>query len=86
MNLYRISASVEMVIHGKDAEAAITLAEAIAGGDGVVVQVERLRLIQKAEDLPPGIGVDGYAVSAWDYQDIPEGRQSIGYWLEKSNG
>lgn len=81
MDLYRISASVEMVIHGKDAEEALTIAESIAAVDGASVQIERLRLIQKAEDLPEGVGVDSYAMSAWEYKDIPQGKQPIKFWL-----
>lgn len=86
MSLYRITAAVEMVVHGKNAEEALTLAESLVGTDGVTVQIERLRLIQKAADLPDGIGVDSYAVSGWEYKDLPERKQPIGYWLEKSNG
>ena len=81
MNLYRISASVEMVIHSKDAEEALTIAESIAAVDGASVQIERLRLIQKTEDLPEGVGVDSYAMSAWEYKDIPDGKQPIKFWL-----
>lgn len=86
MNLYRITAAVEMVLHGKDAEEALTLAEAINTADGVTVQIERLRLIQKASDLPDGISVDAFAVSGGEYKDIPEGKQPIKFWLEKNNG
>ncbi len=63
MSLYRITAAVEMVVHGKNAEEALTLAESLVGTDGVTVQIERLRLIQKAADLPDGIGVDSYAAA-----------------------
>ncbi len=84
MSLYRVNMRVVLVVHGKDADEALAIAEAIQVVDGIACQVtlDSIGPVTRLSDLPAGIDGDCYAGSAWEYKDLPEGKQKIKYWLD----
>ena len=84
MSLYRIRFRTEVVVHGNDADDAMAIAEAVTPFDGVAIKLESIGPVTRYSDLPVGITGDHFAVSGWEYKDLPEGKQPISYYLEQA--